>query len=120
MSKSRNTTHPNELRTRAEQMATWLVAHPLGAELDPTRLMHELQVHHVELEMQNAELRQARTEVDAASDWVLIFAETVALALRSLDICIHTDTMCRCSRFVRRRGSRPGLMASKMFVHRSE
>ena len=69
MSKSKNTTRPNELRTRAEQMATWLVAHPLTAELgelDATRLMHELQVHHVELEMQNAELRCARTEVDAA------------------------------------------------------
>ena len=66
MSKSTHTSHANELRGRAEQMATWLVAHPLGTELDPTRLMHELQVHHVELEMQNAELRQARTEVDAA------------------------------------------------------
>ena len=66
MSKSTYTSYANELRGRAEQMATWLVAHPLGAELDPARLMHELQVHHVELEMQNAELRQARTEVDAA------------------------------------------------------
>ena len=66
MNKSTHTSHAYELRGRAEQMATWLVAHPLGTELDPTRLMHELQVHHVELEMQNAELRQARTEVDAA------------------------------------------------------
>jgi hypothetical protein len=69
MSKSTHTSHANELRGRAEQMATWLVAHPLTGqlgELDSTRLMHELQVHHVELEMQNAELRQARSEVDAA------------------------------------------------------
>lgn len=66
MSKSNDATNPKELRSRAEQMAQWLVAHPLDGNLDPHRLMHELQVHQVELEMQNAELRHARTEVDAA------------------------------------------------------
>ena len=66
MNKSRNAANPNELRSRAEQMASWLVAPPLVGELDVHRLMHELQVHQVELEMQNAELRHARTEVDDA------------------------------------------------------
>ena len=66
MSKSSNASTPTELRSRAEQMAQWLVAPPLNGELDAYRLMHELQVHQVELEMQNAELRHARTEMDAA------------------------------------------------------
>lgn len=36
--------------------------------VDPLRLLHELQVHQIELEMQNAELRQAREALEAALD----------------------------------------------------
>jgi signal transduction histidine kinase len=35
---------------------------------DAKRLLHELQVHQIELEMQNAELRQARDELEVALD----------------------------------------------------
>ncbi len=61
-----------ELRQRAEarlrahsgkQRSTAVVAKP-GA--DARRLLHELQVHQIELEMQNAELRQARDELELA------------------------------------------------------
>jgi len=40
---------------------------PLTGE-EAQRLYHELQVHQIELEMQNAELRQSRNEVEAALD----------------------------------------------------
>jgi signal transduction histidine kinase len=46
-------------------MGTW--THPQSAAA-ATRLLHELQVHQIELEMQNAELRQARDELEVALD----------------------------------------------------
>ena len=56
------------LRTRAEARLreSRELGTPLGAgageEKDPKRLVHELQVHQVELKMQNEELTQARNE----------------------------------------------------------
>jgi PAS domain S-box-containing protein len=55
-----------ELRRRAEERLGEKNAPPLGTEKEPLRLHHELQVHQVELEMQNAELRQARNELETA------------------------------------------------------
>jgi len=64
---------PQELRRRAEdRLAKRETSQPaqapdprsLQAE-DPRRLLHELQVHQIELEMQNEELLTTRTEVEA-------------------------------------------------------
>src|SRR5271157_4933512 len=64
---------PDPLRRRAEDR---LRAQPGGqrstavpkSDADAKRLLHELQVHQIELELQNAELRQARDELEAALD----------------------------------------------------
>jgi PAS domain S-box-containing protein len=59
-------TKPVKLRARAE---AWLKkkGKPTGpkADAEPQRLLHELQVHHVELEMQNAELQEGRDRMEA-------------------------------------------------------
>lgn len=56
-----------KLRRRAEKrlQAQHLEAAPARTEADTQRLVHELQVHQIELEMQNEELRQARSELEA-------------------------------------------------------
>jgi len=65
---------PAQLRRRAEdrlrersenQRSTAAVP---KSDADAKRLLHELQVHQIELEMQNAELRQARDELEVALD----------------------------------------------------
>jgi signal transduction histidine kinase len=56
----------DELRRRAEERMNALVsaAGQARTEDETQRLLHELQVHQIELEMQNAELRQARDELE--------------------------------------------------------
>jgi PAS domain S-box-containing protein len=57
-----------ELRRRAEQLLGEKTGKALSPGMDdePLRLQHELQVHQIELEMQNAELRQIRDELETA------------------------------------------------------
>ncbi len=64
----------SKLRSRAEKKLREQAAAPAAAvekvnsAAEARRLLHELQVHQVELEMQNAELRHARDELEAALD----------------------------------------------------
>jgi signal transduction histidine kinase/ActR/RegA family two-component response regulator len=55
------------LRCRAEERARDEAEtdQPVGTWEDPLKLHHELQVHRLELEMQNVELRQTRDELEA-------------------------------------------------------
>jgi signal transduction histidine kinase len=56
----------DRLRERSENQRSKAVVPKSDA--DAKRLLHELQVHQIELEMQNAELRQARDELEVALD----------------------------------------------------
>ncbi|MEO5711861.1 MAG: PAS domain S-box protein [Luteolibacter sp.] len=57
---------PTELRRRAErQMEESQAPSVSHSETDNRRLLHELDVHQIELEMQNAELRMARDEAES-------------------------------------------------------
>ncbi len=60
-------TDPPSLRERAEQRIAERVQarQALSADTDPHRLVHELQVHEIELAMQVEELRASQAEVEA-------------------------------------------------------
>ncbi len=61
---------PARLRRRAEAQAADRPAGPGVADLDAEarRLVHELQVHQIELELQNAELMEARTAMEVLAE----------------------------------------------------
>ena len=40
------------------------ILQPPAAATDPERMLHELQVHQIELEMQNTELQEARDRLE--------------------------------------------------------
>ncbi len=57
---------PNALRRRAEDKLAGRVRTSSPSEPDLQRLVHELQVHQIELDMQNEALRQSRAQTEAA------------------------------------------------------
>jgi len=60
---------PAKLRAQAEALlGQKQLDRPRRATLDLRRIVHELQIHQVELEMQNEELQRAQTETTAARD----------------------------------------------------
>ncbi len=80
---------PSELRTRAEQLLRRKVADVesisgLSPE-DVRKLVHELQVHQIELEMQNEELRQAQLALEESRDRYLDLYDYAPVGYFTLD-----------------------------------
>ena len=67
-STEQNITEAWKLRIKAEEQYNneQLNETATNPEYDDTRLLHELRVHQIELEMQNAELQQANEATEAA------------------------------------------------------
>lgn len=68
MKKGNKGTKGTTLRNRAEKrlVETLALKGTFSKNEDPLKLIHELQVHQIELEMQNEELKQARAEIEAS------------------------------------------------------
>ncbi|MFP4245100.1 MAG: hypothetical protein ACLFRJ_08490, partial [Ectothiorhodospira sp.] len=78
---------PQDLRDRAEQRLKASQKTSTGP-LDVTEalaLLHELQVHQIELELQNEALQQARDEAEAARDLFARIYEHAPIAYFNLD-----------------------------------
>jgi PAS domain S-box-containing protein len=79
---------PAALRRRAESSLGKRKrgAGRLRAGADASRLLHELEVHQIELELQNAELRQARDELEAALETYTDLYDFAPVGYVSVDV----------------------------------
>ena len=68
MQNSRDRHDEAGLRRRAEELLRGQQAGATGNDIDLQRLVHELKVHQIELELQNQELQQARNAAEAAAE----------------------------------------------------
>ncbi len=93
MNEERELTDPQVLRMNAEKKLklTQKENHISGIETDVKRLVHELQVHQIELEMQNEELRKANERTEAALKKYTMMYDFAPMGYFSLD---HTGLIC--------------------------
>ena len=88
MATKRTSTKPMALRQRAEDRlrSRPATAGGLKSEAETQRLVHELQVHQVELEMQNEELREARQRVEESRDHYAAFYDFAPVGYVTFDL----------------------------------
>lgn len=89
MSKEKDDYHTNAglLRLKAEQKLTAKEQEKniLQADMDAKKLLHELQVHQIELEMQNEELREANERAETALKKFTMLYDKAPLGYFTLD-----------------------------------
>jgi hypothetical protein len=80
-------TSAGDLRRRAEKLLKTREPDPISYQGDAEvlRLLHELQVHQIELEMQNTELLQARDEIEIALEKYTDLYDFAPVAYFTLD-----------------------------------
>jgi PAS domain-containing protein len=81
----------DDLRQQAEAKLSQRQKSP-ATEIDALRLIHELEVHQIELEMQNDELLQAKAELEATLSQ---YAELYAFAAVGYFTLTRDGTICR-------------------------
>jgi PAS domain S-box-containing protein len=82
--KKADTKHSRELRHRAEQQLSAAHANAAPAP-DPARTLQELEVHQVELEMQNEDLQRARAELEESLARYTALYESAPVGYLTLD-----------------------------------
>ena len=90
-------TAASELRQHAEKRLRTKISelHSPRAEEETRQLVHELEVHQIELEMQNAELLRARDEAETALDKYTDLYDFAPVGYFTLDsIGPHSRNFC--------------------------
>ncbi len=84
-------TNPRKLRQKAEEELKAKQEKAGFEDLDTSRLVHELQVHQIELEMQNEELRRAYDTAETALKKYTMLYDLAPMGYFTLD---HSGSIC--------------------------
>jgi PAS domain S-box-containing protein len=103
----------SELRKRAEQLLGRAKEGGASDDVTVTRVVHELEVHQVELDMQNEELRISRRDAESALERYAAVFEYAPIGYATTD---HTGTISAINRVgARLLGGSPSQFNGKLF-----
>src|SRR5436853_7430615 len=86
MSKKDETDHRRDIRRQAEELFYNRAKSRKQTDEDSKRLLFELEVHQIELEIQNEELRRSRTEAEELRDKYLDLFDFAPVSYIVVDI----------------------------------
>lgn len=81
-----------KLRSQAEQLLNQSSSDSQGAPSDIEQLIHELQVHQIELQLQNDELRNTQQELEKAEAIIATFLKKLPSVIWSLTLQVSSNT----------------------------